>query len=196
MIEDVYGLPQGTILGRILFSIFINDTSIHLNSTTFLFADDNTLVITGYPNEIQDTILKLEHDNQLLVTWLENNMLQINASKTECIGLGSLANVKKIGTIKNKVNGMEIESAETIRILRLHIDNTLTWSFHVDQITRKRFAQLRPLQIIKPMISLENLKILIKSLVLSHINTMCSVWGNADQTVLKNLDKVINMLCY
>jgi hypothetical protein len=189
---DTYGLPQGTVLGPILFSIFINDLpGILKSTTTYLFADDNTLLITGFPDDVAQLILKLEEDIELVVRWLDSNMLQLNSLKTECIVIGSPHNLKKIGRIKIRVANSVIESQDCIRILGLKIDNQLSWHQHVQSLARKCYSQLRPLYMIKQIVTPENLVILAQSLVLSNLNNMCVIWGTADQSTLKALDKIV-----
>ena len=190
--SDKYGIPQGTVLGPLLFSIFINDLPQILEHTTaFLFADDSILTITGYPAEIPDIIQKIESDINLVFKWKEDNSLQLNSDKTECIVIGSPSHLKQIGSITILVNETEIISKERIKILGVIIDNKLTWSDHLRKLEAKCYINLRPLFMLRPLLTNHNIITLINSLVLSNLNYMCSVWGTCSKVLQKRVEKII-----
>lgn len=189
---DIWGVPQGSVMGPVLFSIFINYLpTIPKWCKVILYADDTTLIISCYPWEVFKTIELLEFDIANIIKWLNVNFLEINPSKTEVIVLGTPIKVKRIGTIRVKVGGLIIESQECVKILGCLIDNTLSFKNHVKFMTRKCYAQLSPLFTLRPVISEENMIILIKGLVFPHLNYMACVWGLACKDDLKSIERVI-----
>ncbi|RZF35180.1 hypothetical protein LSTR_LSTR014686, partial [Laodelphax striatellus] len=77
-----YGIPQGTILGPILFNIYMNDLPNSLDSKVILFADDTTVLVEGSE---EDVLLKSQRTISDLDIWLKNNYLQLNSSKTKIL---------------------------------------------------------------------------------------------------------------
>jgi hypothetical protein len=189
---DIWGVPQGSVLGPLLFSIFINDLpNIPKFCKTLLFADDSTLMLSCFPSEIPDALKQIEYDIALINSWLHTNFLHLNADKTEMIVLGSQHNVNTIGTISITVNGHVVQSKQSVRILGFLIDSTLSCKQHISHMTRKCFGQLSPLFMLRPIINKDNMIVLIKAMVLSHLNYLPSVWGVASSANLKPVEKVI-----
>jgi hypothetical protein len=189
---DLWGIPQGGVLSAILFSIFINEVpSLSLWCLAILFADDLSLLISCYPNEILQTIKKLESDILIIMGWLETNMLELNADKSECLLIGSPYNVKEIGKISINVNNCIIESKESVKILGFHIDNTLSCNVHIKQMTRTLYAKMAPLYTLRPVLSDANLITLIRSMVFPHMHYLANVWGCANASCLKTVEKFL-----
>ena len=190
--RDSYGIPQGTVLGPILFSIFINDfPEILRHCTTFLFADDSSLLITGYPHELPTLIQKIEEDIERALNWMAVNSLQINAEKTECLVIGSPTQLNQVGQITIEVNSCKIKSSENVKILGCIIDSKLTWLNHIKKMENKFYINLKPLYSLRPLLTQDNILILVNSLALSHVNYMSCLWGTAKKQNLKKVEKII-----
>jgi hypothetical protein len=190
-LNDIYGVLQGSVLGPILLSVFINDMLDVLKTClAFMFAGDTTLLLTGDPQKIQITIDLIEKDIELINQW-QQNRLQLNAAKTYCIVLRSPSNVKKVGEICIKVQDSKITSKDSVKILSFHIDNKLTWATQIKSLTRRCYAQLRPLRMLQPQVSQQSMLLLVNSFVLSNLNSMVAVWGSADKMYLKSVEKVV-----
>jgi len=190
--EDNFGLPQGTVLGPILFSLFINDFPEVLKYTTpFLFADDSTLIIEGKPEDISGMIEKVEEDITAVIRWMDKNMLQLNTSKTEFMVVGSPYIINRISQQQLKVQDCIINSSTSIKILGLTIDEKLTWQTHLNKLASKCYLNLRPLYMIKPLVTEQNLTLLVNTLVLSNLNNMSCVWGMANNSHLKSIHKIM-----
>lgn len=132
------GVPQGSILGPLLFLIFINDLPLVTQHHCTLFADDISVIINGknkenYNMEINNTVCNV-------INWLNDNNLKVNLNKTTFIQFRNRsANVENI-TIKYE-NEIISESSET-KFLGLIIDNTCSWKPHVQNLASRinRFA--------------------------------------------------------
>ena len=163
------GIPQGSVLGPILFVIFINDLPSVLQSTARIFADDTKVyrpLITP-----ADTLI-LQNDIANLLEWSKTWQLSFNESKCKILHLGT-TNQKQ----DYYMNGTTLESMEKERDLGIIIDNRLKFHEHAAATISKANQILAVIK--KTFISLDSLTLplLYKSLVRPHIEYGNSIWG-------------------
>lgn len=172
------GVPQGSILGPILFAIFIFDLPRVLSeSLIHLYADDIQLY---FPISINNTISSfhwLNSDLQKLIKYIENHGLKINPKKTValCIGPGrARSSIEREHVIL--VNREIIPWASSARNLGVILDTNLSFSEHVDNVFRSAFCKLRSLYCFKNSLTKETKLKLIESLIYPHIEYCSSVF--------------------
>ena len=127
-----HGIPQGSVLGPLLFTIFINDIFTCSPFQTFSFADDTTCISSAHSmNDLYEIVNRnLIH----LYDWLCANKLKLNASKTKYM----LFTNKKYDILPLiKINNQTIEKTENIKVLGITIDEKLTFRNHICNINRK-----------------------------------------------------------
>ena len=123
------GVPQGSVLGPLLFNIYINDLFFFIKeSSTINFADDNTIYANG--KNIQEVIYKLENDIQNALTWFSANKMVANPKKFQLMFLGTREKTK----LCLDINGKTSLSTSSIILLGLTIDWKLTFNKHVKEI--------------------------------------------------------------
>ena len=135
------GVPQGSILGPLLFLIFINDMPSHVDSILNLFADD-TLLYRAI-NNVRDSE-QMQADINSLALWSSENELPFNPLKSEAISLTRRRNTKIV--VKYQLDGVDIPEVTTMKYLGVLLDRTLTMRDHVEYVTqkmRKRTGALR-----------------------------------------------------
>ena len=128
------GVPQGSILGPLLFLLYINDLSTVSNACfSILFADDTNMFITG--RNINEMCQQLNEDLKNIQNWLCCNKLSLNILKTNYMIFTSRnRHIEDIGV---KIDNTNIERVYTTKFLGVQIDSKLTWKNHVDYISKK-----------------------------------------------------------
>jgi len=193
--ELEYGVPQGSILGPILFSIYVNDLPSCITTTghVTMYADDTQLLYTGSPQSI-DTIRTLaETDLRTLQHWYSANGLKVNAGKTQAIIMGSTSNTKTIPeTFSIEFDGNTIQVADKVKSLGVWIDKHLTFDHHVETIRSKMYGTLLYINKRKHLFDTESRKLLIHSLVLSHVYNCNLIWGKCSNTSLWKVQTCMN----
>ena len=187
----ICGVPQGSILGPLLFLIFINDLPLEINNVlTDLYADDTTLY---YIDKSQACIeQQLQTALHKLSEWCKENGMLINTTKTK---------VMLITTPQRRVNlnnynfhltytneALSVVTCE--KILGVFIDNNLTWTNHTDAVAKKIVSNLWLLSRIKTYLTTHQRVQFYKSYVQPHIDYCNTIWGGTSQ---RNLDRIYRL---
>ena len=123
------GVPQGSVLGPILFLVYINDPPDEVRSPVRLFADDTALYITM---ESEDDSSALQTDLDILSAWETRWDMEFNPSKCQVVhATGSRKTVKTDYVL----HGQVLESVPCARYLGVDISSGLTWNSYIDRVT-------------------------------------------------------------
>lgn len=134
-LKIIHGVPQGSVLGPLLFIIYISDfhAPIH-HSNVFHFADDTSLLLTG--KSIKKLNAFVNHDLNMLCQWLRANKIALNASKTEIILFRS--NRKVLTKHLNfRISGQKIFPKHSTKYLGVILDEHLTYELHMNSLVLK-----------------------------------------------------------
>ena len=130
------GVPQGSILGPILFNIFFNDLLSTLKlSSLFNFADDNTISATV--DNIDHLLLILKHESELAVKWFTDNQMTVNLDKFQAMMLQNSRNSKNYELVKLEIEIAKIEDKNTVKLLGITIDKKLNFEEHISELRKK-----------------------------------------------------------
>ena len=153
--EILFGVPEGSILGSILFNIFLSDLFLVISNTNFSsYADDNTIYDSG--NIIDDVISSLKESAEKLFQWFSHNQMKGNTAKCHLI-------VSTDEPIEIRVGESLMKSSTCEKLLGIKIDNKLNSDTHVKSLCTKANNKLRALARAAPYMSLEKKKLLMNS---------------------------------
>lgn len=181
----VRGVPQGSVLGPLLFSLYINSvTNIIQHSHFHLYADDLQIYYHFKPQDIEHSTALINRDIECITTWAQKHGLKLNETKTQTIIIGQprLASQINFTTIpKLKLNNHELEYCDKVKNLGLTINKSLTWNETVTTTCNRIFASIHSLKRFALFLPFNVKVMLVKTLVLPHFN-YCDVVIN-DMTV-------------
>ena len=182
------GVPQGSILGPLLFLIYVNDlATVSKLAVTILFADDTNTIYKSKTYEDLQQIISV--DLQKISDWFKANKLALNETKTKFIIFHTCHN-KPPSTFVVTLNDIELERVDHTKFLGVLIQENLSWKTHVNYISNRVSKAVAILSKLKHYLPKYALMIIFNSLCLSHISYALSVWGAAPKTITNRIFKL------
>lgn len=176
------GVPQGSILGPMLFLIMINDLPNTLNSHGYfpiLYADDLNVLITG--SSLDVLLQKAAAIYKIVLKWVEENRLLLNNSKTNLLLFKSIKSPYKLSNNILLDSNLSLASVNCTKFLGLHVDEHLSWGNHISQLCNKLSSSCFALRKLKPIVSFSTLIRVYHALFVSHMSYGIVYWGSCSQ---------------
>ena len=187
------GVPQGSVLGPLLFLIFINDLPNCCPQGNFrIFADDTSAFY--HCKNLDELISTGKLIMISLNTWFSANKMTLNTEKSTFTIFKSSR--KKIPSLPNSIKflDMEIKRTPTIKFLGLILDENLTWNPHINDLCSKLKSLFHIFYYIRDYISKKEIQTIYYSLIYSRIKYGINIFGNAGSAKIKKIQTLQNQL--
>jgi Reverse transcriptase (RNA-dependent DNA polymerase) len=191
------GVPQGTVLGPILFLVYINDLcNLQICGKLISYADDTALIFSG--QSFEDAKRNAEKGLKIVYEWLNNNLLTLNLDKTVFVSFSFYDNIASDNvTLKiheplctlsnNSCYCYNLTKCYVTKYLGVLIDHHLNWKNHINSVTSKLRAISYKFYRLRPILNLENLKLVYYAFAQSYLLYAILSWGGALKTHMKPL---------
>lgn len=171
-----FGVPQGSVLGPLLFLLYINDLPLAVNFETILFADDTNFISINMDNETINAEMKKAEK------WFSTNGLTIHPEKTALLNM-------KVENLKLFVSGIEIKEVQSAKYVGITIDNKLDFKKHALEAIAKVKQNMFLLNSNKNYLPFSIRKLIYNSLIKPYFEYGVENWGHAGKKHINILQK-------
>ena len=180
--EILYGVPQGSILGPLLFNADLCDLFITTSRYDIAnYADDNTPYVSG--RNIEEVVASLEEVSEVIFQWFRDNQFQGNANKCHVL----LSTDKQVQV---NIGTAQIENTQNEKLLGIIIDSKLSFDKHIQQICSKASDKLKALAKIVPFMNITKRKILMNSFFNAQFSYCPLTWMFHSRKLIKSTNSM------
>jgi hypothetical protein len=174
--------PSGSILGPILFLLYINDLgTFSTKLSTIMFADDSNLFTSG--QDLTQMTNMINHEIPQLVNWLRANRLSLNIAKTNFMLFGGKKNTRP-NDITISIEGKQLNITNSTKCLGVILDSNLTWKYHILHLSKKIARSVGILSIARKVLAQKSLITLYYSFIYPYLTYCVLIWGNSPSSTI------------
>lgn len=176
------GVPQGSILGPLLFLVYVNDLGTNIDGQVIKYADDTSVIVQKL--SACDSVNHVERVIDQLGTWFDDNHLSLNLNKTSIMSFKQHSYNPDISFVLNK---LPVELSDSVLFLGLRIDSDLKWTSQVNHISSKLNRAIFCLRCLSGFVSKHTLLMVYFGYVQSTLSYGLMFWGTASVASLKRI---------
>ncbi|MCU7800562.1 MAG: reverse transcriptase family protein [gamma proteobacterium symbiont of Lucinoma myriamae] len=183
------GVPQGSVLGPVLFLLFINDLPLFTNDVfTDIYADDTTMHAAD--RNCKTVEKRLQNGANGFRTWCSSNKMYINLSKTTQMTIGTRQNLASSQSIELNIEEEIIQAVSKQKLLGIIIDKTLSWDNQIDAVCLNITRRITLLKLLSNYVDKTSLNQYYKSYILPIFDFGCMIWGRCSFSNVNRLVKL------
>ena len=194
----MYGVPQGSVLGPLLFILYINDLhKVTQHCSVFHYADDTNLLLIN--SSLKKIIRRVNHDLSLITDWLKASKMSLNTNKTKVL-MYKPKNAVIHKKLNFRISGQKIEVTDSIKYLGIILQDNLIWDNHLTHIINKIHRGIGILSKIRHYVPKWLFRTIYFSLFNSHLIYGCEIWGQKSTLLFRKIQdlqgKAIRIINY
>ena len=182
-------MPQGSILGPLLFLVYINDmTDIISRTSMYQYADDTVLLATG--SNVDDCKYNMQLDLSNIVIWCNSNKLSLNFKKTKCMLFGFRVKLKNLNCPRLRLNNTNIDFGHQYKYLGVILDPHLTFNKHLNNIIKITAHKINLLSKVRLYLTKDASLTIFKTMILPYFDYGDILFLNSSKKLLDKLDRL------
>ena len=191
----VYGVPQGSVLGPILYTLYTQPLGQIIRSHQMryhMYADDTQLYKCSLPCDMSSLVLEVQDCIESIKTWMQSNKLKLNDDKTEIMPCSTETKLKALEISSLTLSGCVIDFSEKAKNLGVILDSSLTMDHQINQQIRIMYGELRKIGCMKSYLSDDAIKKLVVTSVMSRLDYCNSLLIGIPVEKINRLQRVQN----